>query len=48
MLVVHIFRTAFHNWDLGYASALALVLLGLVLAVTIPQFVIQKRHQRDN
>jgi multiple sugar transport system permease protein len=48
MLVVHIFRTAFHNWDLGYASAIALVLLGLVLAVTIPQFIIQRRYQRDN
>ena len=43
MLVVHIFRTAFVSWDLGYASAIALVLLALVLAVTIPQFIIQKR-----
>jgi len=48
MLVVHIFRAAFINWDLGYASAIALVLLALALSVTIIQFVIQRRHERDN
>jgi multiple sugar transport system permease protein len=47
MLVVHIFRVAFINWDLGYASAIALVLLGLVLTITITQFFYQRRHQRD-
>jgi multiple sugar transport system permease protein len=47
MLVVHIFRTAFISWDLGYASAISVVLLGLVLVITIPQFLIQKRRQRD-
>jgi multiple sugar transport system permease protein len=48
MMVVHIFRVAFINWDLGYASAIALVLLGLVLTITIVQFAYQKRHQRNN
>jgi len=48
MLVVHIFRIAFLNWDMGYASALALVLLGLVLTITIIQFAMQKRFENDN
>ncbi|MCL2362223.1 MAG: sugar ABC transporter permease [Defluviitaleaceae bacterium] len=47
MLVVHIFRIAFLNWDMGYASALALVLLGLVLTITIIQFAMQKRYEKD-
>ena len=48
MLVVHIFRVAFVNWDLGYASAIALVLLAIVMSITITQFVIQRRHERAN
>ena len=47
MLVVHIFRVAFINWNLGYASAIAFVLLALVLGITIIQFLIQKRYERD-
>ena len=47
MMVVHIFRVAFISWDLGYASAVALVLLALVMSITITQFLIQKRHERD-
>ena len=47
MLVVHIFQSAFVNWDLGYASATSIVLLGLVMAVTIPQFIVQNRLSRD-
>jgi len=48
MLVVHIFRVAFLNWNMGYASAIALVLLGLVLSITIVQFAVQKRYEGDN
>ena len=48
MLVVHIFRVAFVNWDLGYASSIALVLLAIVMAITITQFVIQRRHENAN
>ena len=48
MMVVHIFRMAFINWDLGYASAVAMVLLALAMSVTIVQFLIQRRHERDN
>jgi len=44
MLVVHIYRRAFIDWDLGYASALGLVMLGLVLTVTLVQFVFNRRH----
>jgi len=47
MMVVHIFRVAFINWDFGYASAVALVLLALAMSVTIIQFLIQRRHERD-
>jgi len=43
MLVVHIFRAAFVNWDFGYASAISMVLLVLVMSITITQFLIQKR-----
>lgn len=38
VLVYHIYNTAFLSWDLGYASAIALVLFAIVLTVTIVQF----------
>ena len=38
VLVYHIYNTAFLSWNLGYASAIALVLFLLVLAITIVQF----------
>lgn len=38
VLVYHIYNTAFLSWNLGYASAIALVLFLLVLAITIIQF----------
>jgi len=38
VLVYHIYNTAFIDWDLGYASAIAMVLFLLVLAVTLVQF----------
>jgi len=47
MLVVHIFRAAFINWDFGYASAIAMVLLVLVLSITIVQFLIQRRSENE-
>ena len=45
MLVVHVFRAAFINWDFGYASAISMVLLVLVMSITIVQFVLQKRSE---
>lgn len=47
MLVVHIFRSAFVNWDFGYASALSLVLLAIVMTVTMIQFAIQRRYENE-
>lgn len=38
VLVYHIYNTAFISWDLGYASAISIVLFILVLTVTIIQF----------
>ena len=38
VLVMHIYNVAFKNWDLGYASAISMVLFLLVLIVTIVQF----------
>lgn len=38
VLVYHIYNVAFKNWDLGYASAVSMVLFLLVLIVTIVQF----------
>lgn len=43
VLVYHIYNTAFISWDLGYASAIAMVLFLLVLAVTVFQFRIEKK-----
>ncbi|AEC02935.1 carbohydrate ABC transporter permease [Parasphaerochaeta coccoides] len=37
VLVYHIYNTAFISWDLGYASAIAMVLFLLVLIVTLVQ-----------
>ena len=45
MLVVHIYRRAFIDWDLGYASALGLVMFAMVLTVTLVQFLFQRRHK---
>ena len=38
VLVYYIYQKAFINWDLGYASAVAMVLFALVLTVTLIQF----------
>jgi len=47
MLVVHIFRVAFINWNMGYASSIAMVLLALALSATIIQFLIQRKHEQN-
>lgn len=43
VLVYHIYNTAFISWDLGYASAIAMVLFLLVLSVTVFQFRMEKK-----
>ena len=44
VLVYHIYNTAFISWDLGYASAIAMVLFLLVLVVTIIRFRGEKKY----
>jgi multiple sugar transport system permease protein len=45
VLVYYIYQKAFQEWDLGYASAVAMVLFVLVLLITIIQFRGQKKYQ---
>lgn len=44
VLVYHIYNTAFISWNLGYASAISMVLFVLVLTVTIVQFRGEKNY----
>ena len=44
VLVYHIYEEAFRNWNLGYASAVAMVLFLMVLAVTLIQFRGEKKY----
>lgn len=44
VLVYHIYDTAFKSWDLGYASAISVVLFLLVLIVTLVQFKGEKKY----
>lgn len=44
VLVYHIYETAFRSWDLGYASAIAVVLFIIVLIVTLIQFRGEKKY----
>lgn len=46
VLVYYIYQKAFVDWDLGYSSAVAMVLFLMVLAVTIIQFAGQARKER--
>ncbi|MDD6572199.1 MAG: sugar ABC transporter permease [Thermoflexaceae bacterium] len=44
VLVYYIYQKAFIDWDLGYSSAVSMVLFVIVLFVTIIQFGVQKKH----
>ncbi len=46
VLVYYIYQKAFINWDLGYSSAVAMVLFVIVLIVTIIQFAGQAKKER--
>jgi multiple sugar transport system permease protein len=49
VLAYYIYERAFQTYDMGYASALAVVLFVVVLALTAIQFAIRKRwvfHER--
>lgn len=43
VLVYEIYNTAFLNWNLGYSSAISMLLLGLVIVVTLVQFMGEKK-----
>ncbi len=47
VLVYYIYEEAFRNWKLGRASASALVLFAIVLAVTLIQFRGEKNYAND-
>ena len=42
VLVYYIYQNAFNYWDLGYSSAIAMVLFLIVLVVTLIQFRYEK------
>ena len=44
VLVFHIYEEAFRNWNLGYASAVSMVLFLMVLAITLIQFRGEKKY----
>lgn len=46
VLVYYIYQKAFIDWDLGYSSAVAMVLFAMVLIVTIIQFRGQAKKER--
>lgn len=46
VLVYYIYQKAFIDWDLGYSSAVAMVLFAMVLIVTIIQFAGQAKKER--
>ncbi len=44
VLVYHIYEEAFRNWNLGYSSAVAMVLFLMVLLITLVQFRGEKKY----
>jgi multiple sugar transport system permease protein len=42
-IAMHIYEKAFQSYDMGYASAFAIILLIIVLVITIAQFTLQKK-----
>lgn len=46
VLVYYIYQKAFIDWDLGYSSAVSMVLFVIVLLVTIVQFGVQKKQEQ--
>ena len=47
VLVYYIYQKAFQEWDLGYSSAIAMVLFALVLLITLVQFKGQTKKEKE-
>jgi ABC-type sugar transport system permease subunit len=47
MIVYYIWRQAFRMGDVGYASAAAVIMFVIVLLISIVQFVIGERKERN-
>ena len=47
VLVYYIYQKAFQEWDLGYSSAIAMVLFALVLTITLVQFKGQTKKEKE-
>lgn len=47
VLVYYIYQKAFVEWDLGYSSAIAMVLFLLVLIITLVQFRTQSKYENS-
>jgi len=47
VLVYYIYQKAFQEWDLGYSSAIAMVLFALVLLITLLQFKGQTKKEKE-
>ncbi|AZP03516.1 carbohydrate ABC transporter permease [Jeotgalibaca ciconiae] len=47
VLVYEIYNTAFKNWDLGYSSAISMLLFVVVLVVTVVQFRGEKNFAKE-
>ena len=45
VLVYYIYQNAFNYWDLGYSSAIAMVLFAMVLVITLVQFWYEKKME---
>ena len=44
-IVLYIFEVSFGRWELGYATAIAELLFGMILAVTLLQYWLVTRHE---
>ena len=45
VLVYYIYQNAFNYWDLGYSSAIAMVLFAMVLVITLVQYWYEKKME---
>jgi multiple sugar transport system permease protein len=46
-MVLYIFEVSFGRWELGYATAIAEVLFGMILLVTLTQYWLVTRREGE-